>query len=97
MKLITNKFKTHAARQFLESFDEAANTIYYVAGHRSTAFSNDSSPPDPQTSVYGTHYTLYDELVFGKHVTPNDVKFMVEIFLGYPEQYMICMTIRLKI
>jgi hypothetical protein len=77
MKLITNKFKTHAARQFLESFDEAANTIYYVAGHRSTAFSNDASPPDPQTSVYDTHYTLYDELVFGKHVTPNDVKFMI--------------------
>ena len=67
LKLITPYFKTHSAAQFLESFSEPQNTVYYVGAHRSQPFASDSSPPDPFTDVYSTHYNLYDELVFGKH------------------------------
>ena len=77
LKLITPYFKTHSAAQFLESFSEPQNTVYYVGAHRSQPFASDSSPPDPFTDVYSTHYKLYDELVFGKHVTPSDVAHMI--------------------
>ncbi len=76
MKLLTNYFKTHAAKQFVESLSESQNTVYYVAAHRSTSFPNDFAPPDPDTSVAGTHYQLYDELIFGKKVNTTDVVHM---------------------
>ena len=78
MKLITQNFKTHAARQFVESFSESANTIYYVTGHKSTPFTNDAIPPSPENTQNYTHYELYDDMLFGKHVTPSDVKHMVK-------------------
>jgi hypothetical protein len=76
MKLITQNFKTHAARQFVESFSESANTIYYVTGHKSTPFTNDAIPPSPE-NTQNYHYELYDDVIFGKHVTPADVKHMI--------------------
>ena len=77
LKLITPYFKTHSAAQFLESFSEPQNTVYYVGAHRSQPFASDSSPPDPFTDIYSTHYNLYDELVFGKRVTPSDIVHMI--------------------
>jgi hypothetical protein len=76
LKLITPYFKTHSAAQFLESFSEPQNTVYFVGGHRSQPFTSDVSPPDPFTDVYSTHYKMYDELVFGKHVTSSDIVHM---------------------
>ena len=78
MKLITNNFKTHAAEQFQESFSEAANTIYYMAAHRSIPYPDDNSPPAPDPSVFGTHYEMYDDMVFGKHIGSDDVKLMID-------------------
>lgn len=77
MKLVTNTFKTHAAKQFVESLTESNNSIYFVAAHRSSPFMNDSVPPEPGTDLYATHYELYDELLFGKHVTSSDVAHMI--------------------
>ena len=78
MKLITQNFKTHAARQFVESFNESANTIYYATAHKSTPFTNDSAPPTPENTSNYTHYELYDDVLFGKHITPADVTHMVK-------------------
>ena len=77
MRLITNPFKTHIAKQFVESLTEPQNTIYYIGAHRSLKFVNDELPPAPETNIDGTHYKLYDELIFGKHVTANDVVHMI--------------------
>jgi len=77
LKIITPNFKTHSAAQFLESFSEPQNTVYFVGAHRSQPFPSDATPPDALTDVYSTHYNLYDELVFGKHVTPSDVVHMI--------------------
>ena len=77
MKLITQNFKTHAARQFLESFSESANTIYYVSAHKSIPFTDDGAPPSPENTPNYTQYGLYADMLFGKHVTPNDVKHMI--------------------
>lgn len=76
-KLITQNFRTQMARQFVESFSESANTIYYVTGHKSTSFTNDAAVPDPENTQNYTHYELYDDMLFGKHVLPSDVKHMI--------------------
>lgn len=76
-RLIVSNFRTHAAAQFLESVSETANSIYYIGAHKSTPFSNDSNPPDPVNSIVATHYNLYDDLIFGKHITPADIKHMI--------------------
>lgn len=76
-RLIVSNFRTHAAAQFLESVSETANSIYYIGAHKSTPFTNDLSPPDPVNSIIETHYNLYDDLIFGKNVTPADIKHMI--------------------
>jgi len=77
MKLVTNNFKTHIAKQFIESVSESENTIYYLGAHRSLPFINDALPPNPETDLQSTFYSLYDELIFGKHITNNDVIHMI--------------------
>lgn len=77
MRLVTNTFKTHIAKQFVESLTEPDNTIYFVGAHRSIPFVNDAIPPVPSNDPYATHYEMYDELVFGKHVTASDVVHMI--------------------
>ena len=76
-RLIVSNFRTHAAAQFLESVSETANSIYYIGAHKSTPFVNDSLPPDPVNSIIETHYNLYDDLIFGKNITPADIKHMI--------------------
>jgi hypothetical protein len=77
MKLITSKFKTHSAKQFVESLTEPQNTIYYIGAHRNLPFISDSLPPEPINSVNTTHYDMYDELIFGKRVLSTDVVHMI--------------------
>lgn len=76
MKLITNNFRTHAAKQFVESLSEPQNTIYYVGAHRSVNFPNDAAPPNPTDDIGSTFYDMYDELLFGKRVISTDVTHM---------------------
>ena len=76
-KLITPNFRKHMVEQFVDSFSDSANTIYYVFAAKSTPFDNDSEPPAPENSVDGTYYDLNREIVFGKRITPDDVKFMI--------------------
>lgn len=76
-RLIVSNFRTHAAAQFLESVSETANSIYYIGAHKSTPFTNDNLPQDPVNSIVATHYNLYDDLIFGKNVTPADIKHMI--------------------
>jgi len=75
MRLVTSKFKTTAAKLFVDSFS-SSNTVYYMGAHRSLPFVNDSAPPNPINSVDETHYNLYDELILGKHITTSDVALM---------------------
>lgn len=75
-KLVTSKFRTHAAAQFIESVSESSNTIYYLGAHRSTPLPS-GSIPEPENSVTGSHYEMYDELIFGKHLTTSDFKHMI--------------------
>ena len=77
MKLITENFKTHMAAQFVESVSETSNSTYYVFAARSLPFTDDDDPPSPNTALYDTTYSLYDEMLFGKKVTSADIKHMI--------------------
>ena len=75
----TQKFKLNLAQQFYESIAEAANTIYYVTAHNSIPYADDLDPPEFVNSINETHYQLYDSMLFGKHVTADDIAFMAKL------------------
>ncbi len=74
-KLVTTNFNTHNAKQFVESINETANSIYYVTlgNHR-----NPSSVVTSNNSQEAIMYQTYRDMIYGKHVTPNDVKHMID-------------------
>lgn len=79
MKLLTTNFKTNVVKSVMKNIIEPQPSAYYFIGaHRSIKFANDSSPPDITSDVRSTHYQLHDELLFGKHVTSNDVVPMIK-------------------
>ena len=71
--LVKNEFRTHAARQFIESIDEASNTIYYISMGKPQGYS-ESTTPAPTNSITNNQYQVWDEMVLGKQVTATDTK-----------------------
>lgn len=73
-KTITDYFRLHNVKQFRESINETANSVYYVFAGRHLPFANgDSSIQSVNNSVNDVLYTAYDEMVFGKRVSADDV------------------------
>ena len=48
--IITEKFRTHSAKQFIEDFGESASSTYMFIG-RSFPWTDDTSPPSPANST----------------------------------------------
>lgn len=74
--LTTKEFQIHIAEQFIESLTEPANNNYYMFVGKSLTWNNDSSPPEPENTTENLTYTVYDNMIFGKLVDPDDVKLM---------------------
>ena len=53
-------------------------SIYFLTAHKSTEFPDDSNPPSPGNSVKESHYDLYDDIIFGKRITQNDIALMIK-------------------
>ena len=71
---ITNYFRLHNVKQFQESISEVANSVYYVFAGKSTPYSaGDASIPAIINSDKETFYDPYENMVFGKRVTPSSV------------------------
>lgn len=80
-KLITSYFRLHNVKQFIESIDEPANTIYYVFGGKPTQYSlGDNTIDAPNSSVQSLNTNVFDEMVFAKKVTTSDVAVMANRF-----------------
>ena len=77
-KKITKNFAVHNARQFVESIDEQSNSIYYVFGGRHITWPDENNPPEITDSLEDTYYQLYRDMMFGKKVSPSDMKHMIE-------------------
>lgn len=75
MITLTNNFKTTIAKKFVETVAEEND--YFLAAHKSVPYDNDALPPEVGQSTYQTHYELYKDLIFGKHIAANDVAYMV--------------------
>lgn len=66
------------AEQLFESVTESANTTYYAFAAKSTAWENDDVPEANGTSVRNTYYDMYDQMLFGKRLGKNDVRYMIK-------------------
>ncbi len=85
--LVTNKFRIHNAKQFIEAFDEVAfgsgaaitdssgllNSNMYLFIGKVTGWSDDASPPTPTDSVANTHYENWRDMIAAKKITSTDV------------------------
>jgi len=85
--LVTNKFRIHNAKQFIEAFDEVSfssgaavtdssgllNSNMYLFIGKVTGWSDDASPPSPTDSVANTHYENWRDMIAAKRITTTDV------------------------
>lgn len=76
-KLVTSNFNSHNAKQFVESLNETANSLYYVFLGKHTSFTDDNIPPTQNNSPEDAYYQPYRDMIYGKQVTTSDIKHMV--------------------
>ena len=69
--IITEKFRTHSAKQFIEDFGESASSTYMFIG-RAFPWTDDTSPPTPANSV-GENMDAFSDMVALKKVSSADV------------------------
>ena len=89
--LVTNKFRIHNAKQFVEAFDEVSttsgaavsdssgllNTNMYLFIGKTTAWSDDTTPPAPTDAVANTHYEHWRDMIAAKRITSADVSHVI--------------------
>ena len=87
--IITNKFRINNAKQFYESFSEAAAETYYLFIGRAHAWASDAdvqgntiaegtdaSPPTPNDDVSSEFYA-WDDMLGAKIIASTDVSYCV--------------------
>ena len=85
--IVTNKFRIHNAKQFVEAFDEISttsgaaitdasgllNTNMYLFIGKVTAWDDDTAPPTPTDSVSNTVYNHWRDMIAAKKIGSTDV------------------------
>ncbi len=89
--IVTNKFRIHNAKQFVEAFNEVAATsgdamvdssgllttnMYLFIG-KVTPWTDDTQPPTPTDSVSNTVYNHWRDMIAAKRIGPADVSHVV--------------------
>lgn len=69
--IISEKFRTHNAKQFKEDFGEASSSTYVFIG-RSFPWEDDNAPPSPANSV-GEELDAFSDMIAMKKVSSSDV------------------------
>ena len=69
--IITEKFRTHNARQFIEDFSESGQKNYVFIG-RSHAWTDDTQPPAPANSE-AEEIGAYEDMIALKAVSSTDI------------------------
>lgn len=76
MKLLTNNFNVFLANTF---YNSVLSDNYYVYVSKTTPFEGDEDTiPQPENSFKGTVLDVNEQMIFGKKITENDVRFMIE-------------------
>ena len=73
----TKLFNVRNSLQYYQPIQGISNNQFYVFAARHTPWPN-TSPLPITDSVLETEYTILEELIFGKIVTPNDTKLMID-------------------
>jgi hypothetical protein len=77
-KIVSKSFSKHVAEQVIESLNEPANNIYYVAVSKHTPYAGgDDNVPDPNETNQELQVRPYQEIIFGKKILPTDVNLVV--------------------
>ena len=85
--IVTNKFRIHNAKQFVEAFDEVTftsgnaitdasgllNTNMYLFIGKVTPWADDTVPPTPTDSVSNTVYNHWRDMIAAKKIGSTDV------------------------
>ena len=85
--IVTNKFRIHNAKQFVEAFDEVTftsgaaisdatgllNTNMYLFIGKVTPWADDTAPPTPTDSVSNTVYNHWRDMIAAKKIGSTDV------------------------
>jgi hypothetical protein len=85
--IVTNKFRIHNAKQFVEAFDEISttsgaaitdasgllNTNMYLFIGKVTPWADDTAPPTPTDSVSNTVYNHWRDMIAAKKIGSTDV------------------------
>jgi hypothetical protein len=78
-RLVTELFKTNMARQLVESLTEQSNTAYYMFTGKHTQYPDgDTTVTQPVDTTQSLYIDMYENMLFGKRITANDVKHMVQ-------------------
>lgn len=72
-KLITNNIKLFNVDQFIESFSEPNFNIYYYFIGNPIPYTEDASPPTLIDTVQTTLFDTYNNMIYGKRITSDDV------------------------
>ena len=89
--IVTNKFRIHNAKQFVEAFDEVAatsgdaladssgllNTNMYLFIGKVTPWADDTQPPTPTDSVSNTVYNHWRDMIAAKKIGSADVSHVI--------------------
>ena len=75
--IITEKFRTHNAKQFREDFGESASSTYIFIG-RSYPWTDDTSPPTPVNGV-SEEMDAFSDMLSLKKVGISDVSWYHKI------------------
>ncbi len=73
----TKLLNVRNATDYFNPFRDVANGQYYVFAAKHTPWAN-SSVAAITDSVKETEYTIFEEMIFGKTITPDDVKPMID-------------------
>jgi hypothetical protein len=76
--IATSKFRVHNAEQFLEAFDEVANTIMYLYIGGTTPFPDDFEPPTPVNSTANIEFIPWRDSIAAKRIQPSDVVHVID-------------------
>lgn len=74
MKLLTNNFNILLANTF---FDSVKTDNYFVFAARTLPWAN-GTPEVPGNSIDDTFLSINEEMIFGKYITNDDVRIMIE-------------------
>jgi hypothetical protein len=76
--IATSKFRVHNAEQFIEAFDEAANSIMYLYIGGTSPFPDDFVPPTPVNSTANIEFIPWRDSIAAKRIQPTDVVHVID-------------------